>query len=122
MLTLGILGNFPCFSCRLPTSFKINFFKKFFQEHYQCQTVWIRVRNDILSVLIWVQTVCKDYQQTIKVAASKESVNPFSADIFCPENVGASSIYSNALQAYLIMEANTMNPDQTSHCLQYRPP
>ena len=31
-------------------------------------------QSDILSVLIWVQTVCKGYQQTIKVAASKERV------------------------------------------------
>ena len=25
-----------------------------------------------MSVLIWVQTVCKDYQQTTKIAAGKE--------------------------------------------------
>ena len=25
-------------------------------------------------VLVWVQTVCKEYQQTTKVGASKESV------------------------------------------------
>ena len=29
----------------------------------ECQTVWIQIRPDILSGLIWVQTVCKDYQQ-----------------------------------------------------------
>ena len=29
------LGNFACFCCRLLTFFKINLFKKFFQEHYQ---------------------------------------------------------------------------------------
>ena len=39
-----------------------------------CQTVWIQIRTDILSVLIWVQTVCKGYQQTTKVASSKERV------------------------------------------------
>ena len=32
---LCMLGNFPCFCCRLLTFYKINFFKKFFQEHYQ---------------------------------------------------------------------------------------
>ena len=37
--------------------------------------VWIQVRTNILSVLISVQTVCKDYQQTTKVAASMERVN-----------------------------------------------
>ena len=39
---------------------------KIFQENYQ---------SVILSVLIWVQTVCKGNQQTKKVAASKERVN-----------------------------------------------
>ena len=34
--------------------------------------VWIQIRTDILSVLIWVQTICKGLQQTTKVAASKE--------------------------------------------------
>ena len=29
-----------------------------------CQIVWIQIRPDILSGLIWVQTVCKSYQQT----------------------------------------------------------
>ena len=40
----------------------------------ECETVWIQIRTDILSVLMWVQTVCKGYQQTTKVAASKERV------------------------------------------------
>ena len=26
-----------------------------------CQMVWIQIRTDIISVLIWVQTVCKGY-------------------------------------------------------------
>ena len=38
-----------------------------------CQTVRIKIRTNILSVLIWVQTVCKGYQQTTNMAASKES-------------------------------------------------
>ena len=29
----------------------------------QCQTAWIQIRPDILSGLIWVKTVFKDYQQ-----------------------------------------------------------
>ena len=28
----------------------------------ECQTIWIQIITDILSVLIWVQTVCKGYQ------------------------------------------------------------
>ena len=41
------------------------------------QTVWIQIRTDILSVLIWVQTVCKGCQQTTKVAAGKVRVKSF---------------------------------------------
>ena len=56
------------------------FFKKLFQKIIsgillKCQMVWIKIRTDNLSVLIWVQTVCKGYQQTTKVAASKETVS-----------------------------------------------
>ena len=29
----------------------------------ECQTVWIQIRTDIMSVLIWIQIVCKAYQQ-----------------------------------------------------------
>ena len=38
--------------------------------------VWIQIMTDILSVLIWVQTVCIVYQHTAddKVAACKERV------------------------------------------------
>ena len=52
-----MLGNFSCFCCRL----QLSFFKINFQE---CQTVWNQTRHDILSDLIWVQTVCKSYQHT----------------------------------------------------------
>ena len=37
-----------------------------------CQAVWTQIRPDILTGLIWVQTVCKGYQQTTQVATSKE--------------------------------------------------
>ena len=32
--------------------------KHFFQDYHPSQTVWIQIRNDVLSGLIWVQTVC----------------------------------------------------------------
>ena len=35
-LTLCMLGNFSCSCSPLLTFFKIKFFKKLFQEHYQC--------------------------------------------------------------------------------------
>ena len=33
----------------------------------ECQTVWIQIRPNVLSGLIWVQAVCKSYQQTTLV-------------------------------------------------------
>ena len=51
--------------------FKINFSKKFFQEHYQSGLD--PDRTDILSVLIWAQTVCKGYQQMTKFVTSKKN-------------------------------------------------
>ena len=60
-LTFCILGILMRF-CRLLIFFTINFFKKFFQElPSECQTDWIQIRSDILSGLIWVQTVCISY-------------------------------------------------------------
>ena len=40
-----------------------------------CQTVWIQIQRDILSSLVWVQTVCKGYQRTTKVASSRQRVD-----------------------------------------------
>ena len=65
-ITLCMLGNFPCFCCHLLTFFHN---QQLIQKSLSgtlsvCQTVWIQIRPNILSVLIWVQTVCKDYQQT----------------------------------------------------------
>ena len=34
----------------------------------ECQTVWIQIMPDVLSSLIWVQIVCKHYQQTTLVS------------------------------------------------------
>ena len=33
----------------------------------ECQTVKTQIRSDALSGLIWVQTVCKSYQQTAEI-------------------------------------------------------
>ena len=38
-------GNFSCFCHQLTFFSKFNFFKIFFREHYQCQTVWIQGPN-----------------------------------------------------------------------------
>ena len=72
-LTPCMLGNFACFFVVCGFFFKINFFKiNLAGIPSECQTVWIKIRPDILSRLIWIQTVCKGYQQMTKVATSGE--------------------------------------------------
>ena len=57
--------------CRLLICFKISLFNKAISRTLsECQAVWIQIRTDILSVLVWVQIVCKGYQQATEVAAS----------------------------------------------------
>ena len=72
------LNSLPtgCLFCCLLIFFKINFFEKFFQEYDQNQTVWILIRPDVLSGRIWVQPVCKGYQQMIKIGQSQASNGP----------------------------------------------
>ena len=54
-----MLGNFAFLS----SDFSI-FFSGMPSE---CQTVWMQIRLNVLSGLIWVQTVYIDYQQTTLV-------------------------------------------------------
>ena len=75
-LTLCMLSNFVFFSRLWIIFFKLTFSKKFLSGiPSECQTVWIQIRSDNLSGLIWVQTVCKGYQQMTKVVTSGERVN-----------------------------------------------
>ena len=69
-----MLCNFSCFCCFLLNFFNINFFKqkKYSGTLSEFQTVRIQIKTDVLSVLIWVQTVCKGYQQTTKVHLAKK--------------------------------------------------
>ena len=61
----------------------------FFQNQF-CQSVWIQIRPNFMSGLIWVQTVCNGYQQMTQVV--KELMKPFinalstyrGMDIPCP--------------------------------------
>ena len=73
-LTLCMLGNFACFFIVWIFYLKTEFFKKnLLGIPSEYQTVWIQIRPDILSGLIWVQTVCKAYQQRKKsTLAGKE--------------------------------------------------
>ena len=68
-LTLCMLGNFACFLVVCGLFLKLTLSKK-----SECKTVWIQIRPDFLSGLIWVHTVCKGFQRTTKVATSRERV------------------------------------------------
>ena len=46
-----------------------------------CQTDWIQIRPDVLSDLIWVQTVYKGYQQTT-LGGKKLTPNEMAAELF----------------------------------------
>ena len=52
-----------------------DFFFKKRKKSFRNIMLWIEISTDILSVLVWVQIVCKGYQQTTKVGTSKERVN-----------------------------------------------
>ena len=52
---------------------KVTFSKSSFRN----SIVWIQIRNNFLSVLIRVQTVCKGYQQTTKVTPTIERVKNY---------------------------------------------
>ena len=59
-LSICMLGNSSCFYLRLLTFFKIKFLQINHPDPpWECQTVWIKIKTDILLVFIWVQTVCK---------------------------------------------------------------
>ena len=74
LLTLCALGNFSCFCCRLLTFFKIIFFfKKSFRNTVRLSNCLDPDQDRHSVVLIRVQTVCKNYQQT--TAGSRKSFN-----------------------------------------------
>ena len=73
--------NFACWVifytfCCLLIFFKITFFKNLFQEENYQRVKWFESRSGttLMLVLIWLQTVCKGYQETTKVPASNERV------------------------------------------------
>ena len=58
-------GIFLAFLSPAVVFFKSKIFRKFLSgKRPECQTVWFKIRPDVLSDLIWVQTLSKKYQQT----------------------------------------------------------
>ena len=74
LLNTCMLGNFQLF-CLLQTFFQNKPLKNLSGTLSECQTVWIQIRPDVMSDLIWVQIVCKDYQQTTTFAAGSQRVH-----------------------------------------------
>ena len=62
-LTLCMLDNFARFFCHLRIFLTFQKKKKISGIPLECQTVWLQIWPDILSGLIWVQIVCKGFQQ-----------------------------------------------------------
>ena len=67
ILALCLLSNFACFFV-VCWFFQNQLFQKILSGiPSECQTVLMQIRPDILSGLIWIQTICKGYQQTTLV-------------------------------------------------------
>ena len=78
---------YSCFCCRQTADIFLQILNKLFLKKIR-NTIresngLIQIRTDVLSVLIWVQTICKGYQQTTKVAADKERVKLKPHGIHC---------------------------------------
>ena len=66
-LTLCPLGNFSCF-LSFADILENQVFRKILSGiASECQTNWIQIRPYVLSGLIWVQSVCKGYEQSTLV-------------------------------------------------------
>ena len=86
-LTLCLLGNFSYFFVVCLYVQNQLFQKILLGIPSVCQTVWNQISPDKMSGLIWVQTVCKVYQQTTLVGK----------EFNCSDRM-----------------ANSVNPDQTA--------
>ena len=83
-------GKFCVFFCCLLRFFsKSTFLKNSCKIPSECQTVWVQIRPDVLSGLIWVQIVFKWYQQMAlvdkKLISTHHSVS-VGLDTFCFSN------------------------------------
>ena len=64
---LCLLGNFSYFLSYADFFQNQHFRKIILGIPSECQTVWIQIRPDFLSGLIWVKTICQGYQHTTLV-------------------------------------------------------
>ena len=69
---LGTFEHFFFHSCFFSSKFTQNILSGIISE---CQTVWVQIKPDIWSGLIWVQTVCRGYQQ-MPLASNGSIIEP----------------------------------------------
>ena len=63
--------------------FQITFLRKLLSGiPSESQTLWTQIRPDILSGLIWVQTVCKDYQHMTETPLACKKLNILAEKLF----------------------------------------
>ena len=67
---LCMLGNFFTLLCHQNR-------KNYSGRPSEWQTVWIQIRPDKMLGLIWVQIVCKGYQETTLVGKELEKISKF---------------------------------------------
>ena len=88
--------------CHLLNFFKNNFFWKTLSgKPEECQTIWIQIRPDILSGLIWIQTVCKVYQQRNMVGKLLTMFNLLALRQFCSQSCLTNYHLLNTVEATL---------------------
>ena len=80
------------------------FQNQLFRKFFQCQTDWIQIRPDILSGLIWAQTVCISYQQTLLIAPAKFFI------FFCRLLIFSKNYFRNYIRV-----SNRLVPDQAPY-------
>ena len=104
--TLCMLGNFSCFCCRLLIFSKWFFFSKnSFQNTTRVLNSFGSRSGQVGPDLVWVQTVCKVYQQMKKVVASKKQVK--SINIITTKKISLCSIvYFFLLYLMLFVQFN----------------
>ena len=107
---------FHAFSCRLLIFFfKIDFRKIISGIPSECQRVWIQIRPDKTSGLIWVQTVSKSYQQTTVVGKELIIIT-----IPNTKNLSLSPNFKQILKTYLYLGTDLyLKPKVTLQHIQF---
>ena len=89
-MILVVNSNWVIFHAFLSSAdfFQNQFFQKILSGiPSECQMIWIQIGLDFMSSLIWVQTVCKDYQQTKNVVAAGKELTERNTQFYVTKTV-----------------------------------